>query len=50
MYAQRDARMAEFTAQREEWFGRRAAESRERAARNRLFAADLRRRFLRGNR
>jgi hypothetical protein len=50
MYAQRDARMAEFNAQREEWFARRAVESRGRAARNREFAAEVRRRFLRGSR
>ncbi|MGW0842799.1 hypothetical protein ACWD26_22090 [Streptomyces sp. NPDC002787] len=46
MYEQRDARMAEFTAQRDEWFERRAVESRQRAAKNRKFAAEVRARFL----
>ncbi|MFF4689959.1 glycoside hydrolase family 172 protein [Streptomyces sp. NPDC001307] len=46
MYEQRDARMAEFTAQRNEWFERRAAETRERAAKNRELAAAVRAKFM----
>jgi hypothetical protein len=48
MYEQRDARMADFTAQRNEWFERRAVESRERAAKNRELAAELRAKFMAG--
>ncbi|MGY0063625.1 DUF2961 domain-containing protein [Streptomyces sp. LZ34] len=50
MYEQRDARMAEFTAQRDKWFERRAVESRERSARNKQLAAEVREKFLRGRR
>jgi hypothetical protein len=46
MYEQRDARMADFTAQRDEWFERRAVESRERAVKNKELAAEVRAKFL----
>ncbi|MBA2950439.1 DUF2961 domain-containing protein [Streptomyces sp. PSKA28] len=46
MYEQRDARMAEFTAQRQEWLERRAEESRQRSAKNAEYAREVRRRFI----
>ncbi|MDX3224631.1 hypothetical protein [Streptomyces sp. ME19-01-6] len=46
MYEQRDARMADFAAQRNEWFERRAVESRERATKNKELAAEVRAKFL----
>ncbi|MFC9913650.1 hypothetical protein [Streptomyces sp. NPDC127197] len=48
MYEQRDARMAEFAAQRQEWLERRAEESRQRAAKNTEYAREMQRRFLKG--
>ncbi|MFE0332267.1 glycoside hydrolase family 172 protein [Streptomyces sp. NPDC003753] len=50
MYERRDARMRDFLAKREEWLNRRAAQSREWAAENKLIARDLRRRFLEDSR
>jgi hypothetical protein len=46
MYEQRDARMADFAAQRQEWLERRAEESRQRSASNAEYAREVRRRFL----
>jgi Protein of unknown function (DUF2961) len=46
MYEQRDARRADFTAQRNEWLERRAVESRERTTRNTELAAEVRAKFL----